>query len=74
MKYIVASQLELGMYDTKEPEEAVAAFLREHDLDVAVTVYIADFIGKFSKETHIKRHPSPVPTKPDSPKAKAAVR
>ena len=70
MKYIVASQLELGMYDTEEPEQAVAAFLREKDLDVTVTVYVADRIGQFSKETIIKRHPNPPPvTKPDSPHA-----
>ena len=74
MKFIVASQLEMEMFDTPTPEEAVSAFLHLHDVDAPVTVYIADLIGKFSKETHIKRHPNPVPTKPDSPKAKAAAK
>lgn len=70
MKYIVASAMQLGMYDTAEPQDAVAAFLRDNDLDVVVDVYVADFIARFSKESVIKRHPNPTPTKPDSPKAK----
>lgn len=73
--YIVASQLELGMYTTDTPEQAVAAFLRDHDLDVKVKVYVADYIGDFQKQTTIYRHPNKPPkaTKPDSPKAMSTV-
>ena len=72
MKYIVESATKLEMYNTKEPEDAVQAFIREYPsyADVPLTVYVADFIATFQRKTTIVREPNPPPiTKPDSPHA-----
>jgi hypothetical protein len=72
--YLVRTSTKQDSYVTVEPEEAVAAFYREHsDLRYArVEVYVLDFIGTFEHETHIKRHPRA--TTPDSPRAKARAK
>ena len=67
MKYIVESACNVARFTTEHPEQAVAAFYRLHpgDLDEAVTVYVADYIGEFAKEVRIRR--APRITKPDGP-------
>jgi hypothetical protein len=73
-RYLVQTSSKSEAYSTEEPEEAVAAFYREHnDLRYArVEVYVLDFIGTFEHETRIKRNPRE--TVPDSPRAKARTK
>lgn len=75
-KYLVVSATQQQLYTTEEPQDAVRAFFHEyphHGLKVEVSVFVADFIGNFRRETVITRQPNPPPppkvTKPDSPNA-----
>ena len=56
-------------YTADSPEIAVQAFFRQHGNmvgpGVKVRVSVIDFIGEFSQETRVIRHPRQ--TKPDSP-------
>lgn len=71
VSYLVVSYEKQAMYTTDTPEDAVTAFFREHPELTRVTVYVADYIGAFYKETVIKREPlkPPAITKPDGPNA-----
>jgi hypothetical protein len=69
-RYYVESATKAGTYMVNSPEAAVQSFFAEYDLmarTAKVRVSVIDFIGEFSQETRVIRHPRQ--TKPDSPHA-----
>lgn len=74
VKYLVMSATKMQLYTCSEPPDAVRAFMHEYPDTREVTVFVADYIGKFTLETVIQRLPEPPRiTKPDGPNAMRTV-